>query len=120
MDVMKADIEYAKLRDLPRTPCPPELKRKKVLVVDGFECLVFYNYVDKGEYGLCPTNHWFGILQNNPEGYIWDCALDKSVETLEDACVIILPSFKKAVERAKKEKAIETNQRIRKDIEYGT
>ncbi len=91
MQVMRSYIEGVRLRELPRTPCPPELKRTRTLVVDGFKCLVYY--VD---------NCWRGTLQGNPEGYGWDIPLKDDIETLEEACAEILPIFKKVIERAKK------------------
>jgi hypothetical protein len=97
-EIMRADKEYAALRDLPRTPCPDELQRKRLLKAGKFECLVFYNYVDKGDYGHCP-NRWQGVLQANDEGLVWYYPLDRSVATLEDACKRVGPAFTNAVKR---------------------
>lgn len=81
-------------------PCPPELKRTKMLRVDGFECNVYYNYVPPYSYGAMPINHWWGFAQT--EQYYWKCPLCKEVKTLEEACDIILPLFTVMVKRWKK------------------
>lgn len=99
MEIMKADKEYTALRKLPRTPCPLELRRTRILVAGKFKCKVYYEYVDQGEYGVNPTNCWKGILQENSKGLGWCFPLVESIKTLEEACKAIQPVFEKVVER---------------------
>ena len=97
MQVMKADLECEKLRDLPRTPCPDELQRTRILQHKGFECKVYFNYVDLGEYGANPVNVWWGLVLSDE--WNWPCPLNEKERTLEEACDIIEPLFKAAVDR---------------------
>lgn len=102
MKIMKADRDYVKLADLPRTPNPhPETR---ILSHDGFDCEVRFNYVDQGEYGLNPANHWWAVLKPNSHNLMWRYPLRKEVTTLDEACKVIMPIFKKVIERMKKRK----------------
>ena len=80
-------------------PCPPELAREEVLEYEGVKCRVFYNYVAPYTYGVKPFNCWWGYVQI--ENYYWQMPLKKEIETLEEACEIILPIFTKVVKRWK-------------------
>ncbi len=101
MDVYKPYLEAEKLRKLPRTPCSEELRQTKILSYRGFKCKVYYNYVDLGEIGQVPANHWFAVLESCPDGYavVWQVALDDEVKSLFNACAVIFPIFKVAVDR---------------------
>lgn len=102
METTKADRDYVKLADLPRTPNPhPETR---TLSYEGFDCEVWFNYVDQGEYGLTPANHWWATLKPNSYDVTWAFPLREEVTTLDEACKVVMPVFRKVIERMKKRK----------------
>lgn len=82
-----------------KQPCPPELARTKILEVDGFKCKVYYNYAAPYTYGIRPMNCWWAYATKGD--YYWQCPLSEKIETLEDACDVLLPLFTAVVKRWK-------------------
>lgn len=87
-------------------PYPEDLKRTQMLEHKGWICKVYFNYVPPYSYGVEPCNVWKAYAEGkvNGENYNWDCALKEEVKTLEEAIIVIRPSFEMAVDRTMRNK----------------